>query len=121
MRLFSFFRQEYTPLSDGNESPPAFAADFSVFFVTPLQIWLGRLVSQVWKAGSIEDDWLPRFSCNSSHLRAVAAALGKNHHAKLAFLGQREIIGMLLLGAMFEVRAVRHRETFLVASGRPTT
>ncbi|UKZ95219.1 uncharacterized protein TrAFT101_010069 [Trichoderma asperellum] len=79
------------------------ATDPLLYSISPVQLWIGRLVSRVCKAKTMEDGWLPIFSCASAHLRTVAAPLyAKRPAAALKFLLQKETGGMLFCGAMLE-------------------
>ncbi|EHK26736.1 uncharacterized protein TRIVIDRAFT_34120 [Trichoderma virens Gv29-8] len=74
-----------------------------LYSISPVQLWINRLVSRVCKAKTLEDGWLPVFSCASAHLRAVAAPLYAKHTASaLSFLMQKETGGMLFCGAILE-------------------
>lgn len=80
------------------------ATDPLFYSISPVQLWIGRLVSRVCKAKTMEDGWLPIFSCASAHLRTVAAPLyAKRPAAALKFLLQKETGGMLFCGAILEV------------------
>lgn len=80
------------------------ATDPLLYSISPVQLWIGRLVSRVCKAKTLEDGWLPVFSCASAHLRGVAAPLyAKRPAAALSFLLQKETGGMLFCGAILEV------------------
>jgi hypothetical protein len=83
------------------------ARDPLLYSVSPLQLWVGRLVSRVNKAKTMEDGWLPVFSSASTHLRTVFAALQRDRRPILAFLLQMETGGMLLGGAFLEVISLR--------------
>ncbi|OAQ95919.1 hypothetical protein LLEC1_04564 [Akanthomyces lecanii] len=49
----------------------------SLFFVSPVQLWIGSLIARVNKAGEIEQSWLPQFKRNAATLRALfTASLG---------------------------------------------
>ncbi|GFP57227.1 multidrug resistance-associated protein 4 [Trichoderma asperellum] len=79
------------------------ATDPLFYSISPVQLWIGRLVSRVCKAKTMEDGWLPIFSCASAHLRTVAAPLyAKRPAAALKFLLQKETGGMLFCGAILE-------------------
>ncbi|KAF3069892.1 ABC transporter C family member 10 [Trichoderma lentiforme] len=79
------------------------ATDPLLYSISPVQLWIGRLVSRVCKAKTLEDGWLPVFSCASAHLRGVAAPLyAKRPAAALSFLMQKETGGMLFCGAILE-------------------
>ncbi|KAK2616712.1 hypothetical protein QQS21_000324 [Conoideocrella luteorostrata] len=78
------------------------ANDPLLYSVSPVQWWLGRLVSRICKAKTMEDDWLPVFSCASARLRDVATPLQAKHSAALKFLMQKHTGGMLLAGAILE-------------------
>lgn len=85
-------------------SDESVATDPLLYSISPVQLWIGRLVSRVCKAETMEDGWLPVFSCASAHLRAVAAPLYTKHPAAtLSFLLQKETGGMLFCGAVLEV------------------
>lgn len=80
------------------------ATDPLFYSISPAQLWIGRLVSRVCNAKTMEDGWLPIFSCASARLRAVAAPLyAKRPAAALRFLLQKETGGMLFCGAVLEV------------------
>ncbi|KAK0756023.1 hypothetical protein N5P37_011396 [Trichoderma harzianum] len=79
------------------------ATDPLLYSISPVQLWIGRLVSRVCKAKTLEDGWLPVFSCASAHLRGVAAPLyAKRPAAALSFLMQKETGGMLFCGVILE-------------------
>ncbi len=75
----------------------------SLFFVSPAQLWIGSLIARVNKAGEIEPSWLPQFKRNATTLRALYEPLQSG--GVWPFLMQFEIGGMLLLGALLEVRS----------------
>ncbi|KAF3767031.1 P-loop containing nucleoside triphosphate hydrolase protein [Cryphonectria parasitica EP155] len=79
------------------------AIDPLLYYVSPLQLWLGKLVSAVNKTGIMENEWLPVFSKASAHLRLVFAKIRSEHGAKAAFIFQWETGGMLLLGVTLEL------------------
>lgn len=71
------------------------------FFLSPAQLWVDSLIARVNKAGEIEQSWLPQFKRNTTTLRALYEPL---QDGVWPFLLQFEIGGMLLLGALLEVR-----------------
>lgn len=74
-----------------------------MFYVSPLQLWLDRLVDVVGKAGTMDNSWLPVFTIASSHLRLVHARLHHEGRPIAAFFFQWEVGGMLLLGFALEL------------------
>ncbi|KAL7952495.1 P-loop containing nucleoside triphosphate hydrolase protein [Trichoderma compactum] len=83
------------------------ATDPLLYSISPVQLWIGRLVSRVCKAKTLEDGWLPVFSCASAHFRGVATPLyAKRAGEALSFLIQKETGGMLFCGAILEVLIV---------------
>ncbi|KAH8648547.1 P-loop containing nucleoside triphosphate hydrolase protein [Xylariales sp. PMI_506] len=81
----------------------AIATDPFLYNLSPAQLWVGRLVTRINKADSMNDDWLPVFSCASTYLRTVFAALQRDRRPVLGFLLQKETGGMLLVSAILEV------------------
>jgi len=90
---------EQKPLESVAYDPP-------LFYISPLQIWVGRLVNRAVAAETMQDVWLPVFSCASGKLREVFKKSRKKHGPKMAFLAQWEVGGLLLLSAALEVRAM---------------
>lgn len=82
------------------------AHDPLLFYVSPLQSWLDRLVALVSKTGTMETDWLPVFTIASTHLRSVLARIHTRQRPRAAFLCQWETGGMFLLGVSLEVRGL---------------
>lgn len=81
---------------DGTSAP-------RLFFLSPIQLWLGPLISKVTKSETLDDDWLPEFAQSATLLRDVFAPLKGEHASFMSFLMQFETGGMLLLGALLEV------------------
>lgn len=85
-----------------------------LFYASPLQLWLDRLVAMVNKTGTMETDWLPVFTIATSHLRSVfARGRIQSHHRTKAiflFLCQWETGGMLALGVTLEARQLPRRQ-----------
>lgn len=78
-----------TPPQDGTV-----ALDPFLYSVSPLQLWLDKLVAVVSQTGTLEDEWLPVFTNASGHLRYIFAKVRSNRRAKAAFFLQWEIDGM---------------------------
>jgi hypothetical protein len=106
MRLFSFFTHRYTPLreTEGNDNAGSAGIDYNFYYLSPFQIWAGKIVSRVYATGIIQNDWLPRFPTNSNHLRYVFKEARELRRTRGRFLWQKELGGMLMLGAFLEVR-----------------
>lgn len=106
-RLFgkSASADDYVPIEEYDAETPSKNATkvSSFFFVSPVQLWVGSLISKVNKAGEIEQDWLPHFTRNATKLRALYEPLKYENGDVWPFLLQFEIGGMLLLGALLEV------------------
>lgn len=79
------------------------ATDPLFYYLSPLQLWLGQVVSLVNRTGTVENEWLPAFTRASAHLRSVLARIRSEHGPKAAFMFQWETGGMLLLGVFLEV------------------
>lgn len=82
------------------------ALDPLLFYVSPLQLWLNRLVHMVSTTGTMDDSWLPVFTIASSHLRLVFARIHSENQPKTKFSFQWEVDGMLLLGVVLEASAI---------------
>lgn len=70
--------------------------------ISPLQLWLDRLVALVNSTGTLETRWLPVFTIASSRLRSVFAKIQSGRHARARFFCQWETGGMLILGVALE-------------------
>lgn len=92
----------YAPVDNDNadKAPKEAAKVPSLFFLSPVQLWIGSLIARVNKAGEIEQSWLPHFKRNATTLRALYETL---QDGVWPFLLQFEIGGMLLLGTFLEV------------------
>lgn len=91
--------QAYAPLLEGSKNVTA----PKLFFASPAQLWIGPLISKVNKAGTLEEDWLPKLNQSAARLRVVFNALKREDGGFVPFLLQFEIGGMLLIGALLEV------------------
>lgn len=95
-----------TPLELTNihkEQSGPITTDPLLYYLSPLQLWLGQVVSLVNRTGTIENEWLPVFTRASAHLRSVFARIRSEHGPKAAFMFQWETGGMLLLSIALEV------------------
>ncbi|KAM7198968.1 multidrug resistance-associated protein 4 [Rhypophila sp. PSN 637] len=87
------------------------AIDPPLFFVSPFQLWVGRLVSRVNKSGGVLDDrWLPKFpSRGSASLRRIFSEFVKacpesgSSRGPWAFVLQFEVGVMVMLGFVLEL------------------
>ncbi|KAJ9137445.1 Spermidine/putrescine import ATP-binding protein potA [Pleurostoma richardsiae] len=79
------------------------AKDPLLFYLSPLQLWVGRLVARVNESGDMENSWLPKFTKASQHLRGIFNQLRRGSGLKAALLLNWEMAGMLLLGGILEL------------------
>ncbi|KAK4209940.1 P-loop containing nucleoside triphosphate hydrolase protein [Rhypophila decipiens] len=87
------------------------AIDPPLFFISPFQLWAGRLVSRVNKAdGVLDDRWLPKFpSRGSASLRKIFSTFPKpgyqsgSSSGPWTFVFQFEVGGMAMLGFVLEL------------------
>ncbi len=86
----------YAPVKDAIVAP-------SLFYISPIQLWIGPLISKVTKAATLEEEWLPEFAHSATALRDVFCPLKGDEPSIRSFLLQFETGGMLLLGAALEV------------------
>lgn len=102
LRLFK--RNSYRPLSGDGQvdavSTPQKTARAYTTNLSPFQLWLNRLISQI-VHGTFDDEYLPYFSKSTAYLQDRFRPLSEGK--KWEFFWQWDVAGLLLLGGFLEV------------------